>query len=227
MYALAASAAGVSFLAVTQSSQAKIIYTKAHYQILQNAPYDLDLNHDGLTDFTLWNHSSVRTSVSTALVNVVLPAGNAVRGHGTFASALPMGVKIQPGKKFLSGVYSAGMAFSVYATFNGTRRGGPWLDVTNRYLGLKFKIKGKPHYGWARLSVSCAKHKCSALLTGYAYETIPGKAIITGATKGPDDPEPAASFTMPTPEPLTLGALAMGTPGLSIWRRKESALQGN
>jgi hypothetical protein len=24
-------------------------------------------------------------------------------------------------------------------------------------------------------------------LTGYAYETIPGKAIITGKTKGPDD----------------------------------------
>jgi hypothetical protein len=27
---------------------------------------------------------------------------------------------------------------------------------------------------------------------GYAYETIPGKAIIAGAIKGPDDAEPAA-----------------------------------
>jgi len=40
-----------------------------------------------------------------------------------------------------------------------------------------------------------------ALLTGYAYETIPNKAIITGKTKGPD---------MITVQPGSLGALAAG-----------------
>jgi hypothetical protein len=91
-----------------------------------------------------------------------------------------------------------------------------------RYLGLKFKIKGKIHYGWARLSVEASNkpYEITAVLTGYAYETIPGKAIIAGATKGPDDIEPTASFTTPTPEPVTLGALAMGAPGLAIWREK-------
>jgi hypothetical protein len=69
-----------------------------------------------------------------------------------------------------------------------------------------------------------------ARLTGHAYETIPNKPITTGQTKGPDNnsiEEPNAALTMPTPDPATLGALAMGSPGLSIWRRKESALQGN
>jgi hypothetical protein len=61
-----------------------------------------------------------------------------------------------------------------------------------------------------------------ALLTGYAYETIPGKTIIAGATKGPDDAEPATSLNTSTPEPATLGVLALGAPGLSIWRREES-----
>jgi hypothetical protein len=50
----------------------------------------------------------------------------------------------------------------------------------------------------------------------------PRQAIIAGATSGPDDSEPAASLNMPPPEPVTLGPLAMGAPGLSIWRRKES-----
>ena len=36
-----------------------------------------------------------------------------------------------------------------------------------------------------------------ALLTGYAYETIPGKAIITGHTKGPDVWNPSASVGSP------------------------------
>jgi hypothetical protein len=29
------------------------------------------------------------------------------------------------------------------------------------------------------------------------------------------------------PEPATLGVLALGAPGLSIWRRKETALEGD
>jgi hypothetical protein len=114
----------------------------------------------------------------------------------------------------------------------------PWANngkgVKNRYLGLKFVINGKVHYGWARLNVtfgtgsSPANVPVFATLTGYAYETIPGKAIIAGniiagATKGADDVEPTASLNTPTPEPNTLGMLALGAPGLTIWRRKESA----
>jgi hypothetical protein len=111
---------------------------------------------------------------------------------------------------------------------------GNWINVKNRYLGLSFTIHGEGHYGWARFSVQVAKRpfKLIATLTGYAYETIPGKAIIAGATQGPDDtdksmeqPNPAA-LTAPTPEPAMLGVLAMGAPGLSIWRRKETSLDG-
>jgi hypothetical protein len=43
-------------------------------------------------------------------------------------------------------------------------------------------------------------------LTGYAYETIPGKAIITGETKELDDS---------APDPGSLGSLAAGAAGMS------------
>jgi hypothetical protein len=85
------------------------------------------------------------------------------------------------------------------------------------------------------LNVSVHGGHVKGLLTGYAYETIPNKPIITGKTKGPDDganddPGPGASVANPIPEipqPASLGALAMGSSGLSIWRRKEWAGQGN
>jgi hypothetical protein len=117
------------------------------------------------------------------------------------------------------------------ASYSGASYFGRWFSATNRYLGLKFKIKGKIHFGWARLSV-VGRQRITAALTGYAYETIPGKVIKAGQTKGTaDDPTnsnfgPGASlnsFISDKQQPATLGALAMGAPGLSIWRRKKSA----
>jgi len=119
----------------------------------------------------------------------------------------------------------AGRAYHRYRSKH-TSFFGPWANggkgVKNRYLGLKFFVKGKVHYGWARLNV-VARGGIAGTLTGYAYETIPGKAIIAGATKGPDDDaQPiAATHTPPAPKPATLGVLALGAPGLSIWRRED------
>jgi hypothetical protein len=67
------------------------------------------------------------------------------------------------------------------------RERGMWFGVKHRYLGLEFIIKGKVHFGWARLNLAIAQNAAiQATLTGYAYETIPNKSIITGKTKGPD-----------------------------------------
>jgi hypothetical protein len=121
---------------------------------------------------------------------------------------------------------------------------GQWANggkgVKYRYLGLLFIIKGKVHFGWARLNVFFSKGRVvglfSGTLTGYAYETIPGKAIITGRTKGPDnewgkeDFLPGASVANPIPDtrqPASLGMLALGAQGVPVWRRKESALEGD
>ena len=103
---------------------------------------------------------------------------------------------------------------------------GPWLNVDCRYLGLKFFIKGHVHYGWARFNVTAGDGKITATLTGYAYETIPNKPIIAGKTKGPGDAsveESSAAPSRPTSQPATLGLLALGSHGLSIWRREDVA----
>jgi hypothetical protein len=57
-YALAASAAGVSLLALAPPADAKIVYTKANIAINPNTKYHLRFNNDGDTAFTIHNHSS-------------------------------------------------------------------------------------------------------------------------------------------------------------------------
>ncbi len=110
---------------------------------------------------------------------------------------------------------------------------GKWHEVSDRYLGVRFIIRGKIHFGWTRLTVHDKGHAITAVLTGYAYETIPNKPIITGKTKGPDDDSveqqndlvPGASLTSPipeTPQPASLGRLALGAQGVPLWRRKET-----
>jgi hypothetical protein len=46
------------------------------------------------------------------------------------------------------------------------------------------------------------------VLTGYAYDTVAGQSILAGQTG--------------TPEPGTLGLLALGSQGLGFWRRRKA-----
>jgi len=210
-YALAASAAGVGVLALGQPAEGEIIYTPSHVRIVvgDNGKYrhHLDLNHDGVIDFSL--RMSVSLSSDTWL-GILGASGNQAagsqprRGYDGLAYALRAGRQIGPDLRF--GPYN----YEVMAV--RSPRGsclGPWINVTGRYLGLRFTIKGRVHYGWARLNVTCSSKNdavgsagFSGLLTGYAYETIPNKPIITGKTKGPD---------VLTVDPGRLGHLAQGS----------------
>ena len=231
MYALAASAAGVSFIALAQPAQGKIVYTAAHVKIGSGGvgSYDLDLNHDGVTDFTLSTAAScdiVRCFYSFNVRGRARSNGIAFKGRGQgrdLAQALPQGAVIGVQRHFGS---LGGMADATYFATGKDYVTGHWIDATNRYLGLTFHVHGATHYGWARLSVKVIKQpwSVSATLTGYAYETIPNKSIIAGQTKGLEDVGVEESRNRPAPQYPTLGALAMGAPGVSIWRRKESAL---
>ena len=226
MYALAASAAGVGVLAMAPPAEGKIVYTPAHRTIAPHQAIPLDVNHDGKVDFRFKDTLST-TSASffhSGRLSIFPLAANQIWGHKTaaglhYASALPAGVKIGP-----SGAFSAGSRSMAYGRQEGSSFycEGKWNNVTRRYLGLKFMIAGKVHFGWARLNVTCNAPKVRALLTGYAYETIPGKSIVAGQTNGVDDAEQlaAASPNTQLPESATLGVLAVGAPALSIWRRE-------
>lgn len=217
-YAAAATAAGVGIMALTCPAEARIIYTSANEQIFPNKLFPLNLNHGTKRDFTFDDSHGSTSAGGQWGILTIFPnrSTNEIWGYQTadgfnrMASALAAGVRVGPKGKF-----SPGERIMLRTSVSGDhRRGttssrciGPWKNATNRYLGLKFIINGKPHYGWARLNVSCSNIEVTGTLTGYAYETVPNKPIITGKTK--DDAEVSQSGTG-----LTLGRLARGASGV-------------
>lgn len=229
-YGIAVSAVGLGILACATPVHAKIVYTPAHV-VLNNASWTpLDLNHDGINDFSFGFHLGNQSSALS--VGPISLNGNAVVANGFYASALRAGVRVGGKADPPKLGHSYGMAAvqencqsknSCTLDFRGAWE-NDGKGVKNRYLGFKFMIKGKVHYGWARVTVE--PKSAHGILTGYAYETIPNKAIITGKTKGPDDSpveKSAATLTAPAGKPTSLGLLALGSPGLSTRRREESA----
>jgi hypothetical protein len=234
-YANAATAAGVGMLALSCPAGAKIVYTHVDEQIPLNKTFSLDLSHDGIADFAFSDTKGSASGGGGWGFLTIFPTKSANRiwgdktgGNGFFryGSALAAGVPVGPNAQFTPG--NKLMAHS--SSSPGRRRQpslsceGPWGNQTNRYLGLKFMIKGKAHYGWARLSVSCRNTTVTATLTGYAYETIPNKPIVTGKTKGPEEvssEESNAKAAIRTIEQPRLGLLALGWSGISAWRRED------
>jgi hypothetical protein len=212
---LAAYATGVGLLALTPLSQAKIIYTPAHVVLGFNSNatrgrYSLDLNHDGEPDFSLQADFSATGCWNVSFIVAGDLRKNRIVGKDRGAAALRNGVRIAQASK-IYGLMAGSAGCSRTSTIKFF---GPWANggkgVKNRYLGLKFHIHGKVHYGWARLTVAFFKGWTpTATLTGYAYETIPNKPILAGQEQGKNE--------------ATLGHLATGASAIPAWRVKPAA----
>jgi len=221
MYSLAAGATGAGLLALASSASAEIVYTPANVTITESRlhNYALDVNHDGTADFSInatfeTNHRSGGNSV----IFVKPATGNGAVGYRGSALALMAGQRIGSGRKFAGQVMATIFFFGEYPYGYG----GQWSKVKNRYLGLQFQIDGQTHYGWARLSVGGSS--LEAILTGYAYETIPNTPIVAGKTSGTDVASPVYEKQGIVGErcSATLAALALGAPALPFWRREEN-----
>ena len=236
MYAFAAGAAGVSLLALTPNAEAKIVYTATNQTISTTNGVQIDLNGDGKVDFgfgATFHATSFGEYQEGALFALASWHPNqilGVREQGyNLGSALSAGAVIDPTRTFVAG--RADMAFGAYDGSTGVC-GGPWDNVKHHYLGLKFVIDGQYHYGWARLDATCLKDgENTAVLTGYAYETIAYKPISAGKTSGPEDASSSEEFAPTIFNPAadnarspSLGMLTRGSQGLTLWRREEDII---
>lgn len=231
-YALVAGMTGVGALALAQSAEAKVVFTTAHQSILPDRVLQLDLNHDGVTDVSFSNFNFA--------THVSYPGS-----YGSFkADAFNFGNQIvatSPSQQAYGAALNSGFTVSAKANFKSfprmnfcrtdpshhTRfRSGPWINVNNKFVGIKFLINSEMHFGWARFSMKQGNYcETFAVLTGYAYETVANKPIVTG--KSSQSAEAESSFGIlpsanqsPVRSTATLGSLALGTPALAIWRKE-------
>lgn len=218
-YVAAATAAGIGSLAATPA-EAKVVYTATNV-VFNGTPIQIDLNHDGITDFSL----GIVEGASHGFRVDVTPqvTGYAVRGTGSAACGF-LGVPVGPGEKFVTTSYFGhGVLMAGFFAYGISTSYGLWANVTNRYLGFKFLINGETHYGWARVSVT--NEVRDVVLTGYAYETTPNTTIVEGHLSGGSAENLAlANLLAPAQQPATLGMLARGSDSLAMWRREEDLI---
>jgi hypothetical protein len=217
-YAAAVGTTCVGALAMPQAAEAKVIYTPANRTILFDGKSILDLNNDHIADFVFTANGLGNFSTEFVLPiresnHVLTPADESYA-----AAALSAGVEVGPGNGFVGHLAEMEASCICSGSFAHT---GPWVNATDKYLGLEITINGQHHFGWARLTMVSYGE---ATLTGYAYESVAGKAIITGVTSDDDadsksDQDGNASPHVGIP---SLGVLARGAEGLELWRGDEN-----
>jgi hypothetical protein len=225
-YALGACAAGVSLLALARPSEAEVVYTPAHVVIGLYDSYGIDLNHDGIVDYRIaernktFSFAYFQTVILDTLGNEI--ACDSGLGCLDFESvaALPRGIPIGShlswqGLPFVANLAVAESTFgeSYYTNLFGKKR-------NRHYLPLRFQIEGETHYGWARLTIEFVGSpprdgNWETTLTGYAYETIPNKSIISGQNSGTDDDRQSSEVSAGAKangkkQSASLGTLALG-----------------
>jgi hypothetical protein len=227
-YVSTALAAGVSLMALAQSAQSEVIVTKKTISISPFSSVLLDLNKDGIADFKLSFTGSNYGHTVSNYINVVPLTGGEVVGSaagkfGPYASALVRGANVGASAHFVGGMNGKVMLEHFLGIESGSLLSytyGKWDNLgPNRFLGVKFPIHGQMHYGWIRITVNVAKvDGVSGTITAYAYETIPNKKITVGSST--DTTSDTATKAAVDAKP-SLGMLALGAPGLDIWRRTE------
>jgi hypothetical protein len=232
-YSLAAAIAGVSVLALAQPAESEVIVTKKTIPIPLSPGTEtipISLNNDGINDFSFslysFSYKSFRRSLRMwPLEGGAVVAQTSARHNVPSALALVRGAKIGPSAHFSNDKFanieeSNGGCSAQRSTcqqgFSGLWGGNP----KNRFLGVRFLINGETHYGWIRLTVTTPPGGIiSAMITGYAYETIANKPIEAGTAA-----TTAAVQARPRQARPSLGMLAAGAEGMPLWRREEASV---
>jgi hypothetical protein len=221
-YALAAGAAGVGVLACSVPADAapvcgnlsvKLLYvdTYAFNPAAQTVPpFNIAQTFENISSLsnTFWNRGFF--TPNSAGANVVL-------GPNRLPANLASGASIGPNGQFGKG-QSYGLLFT-YGPNNGGKQNhhrGNFNFNTLDFVGFKFSLAGKTHYGWVRMQVTLGIGGGNTLATfthlqGYGYESTPDTAILAGS---------CTASTAQNGSPASLGALALGSEGLPLWRRR-------
>ena len=180
-FAMTAFVAAVGLLTLSWPAEARVVYTPVNATISGNGSIRIDLNHDTIIDFVILSTSELavcgnRGGVRGSTKFTPKTGNGVVVSHLTSrAELLARFVPIGSGNYFYNAETIITDFLICYGGFHNTKG----------YLGLEFQINGQTHYGWAQVNISASYYstpRMTTTLVDFAYETIPGKTVITGQT---------------------------------------------
>jgi len=190
-YVAAASAVAAGIMAAADTAEASVVYTQANLAFSNNQDCRLDLNGDGVADFVLRDKVIDHSSGHDIVLSVLgQAAGNSV-----------MGIVSNNGRAFADArnqgakiSFATGLPFGILGAFSSSCAGNHY--VFGRWVNVQNKYLALKF-------------------------VVNGEAIMAGQTS--DVAENAGAledFALPSVPPPSLGLLALGADGVSIWRRE-------
>ena len=195
----------VTTMMLSASANAQFVYTDVIPDVVRGCNYPspcgadflIDLNNDGINDFTFaprahgfscGNCSNGSASLGTrdsALVISTIQSwiSDTVGGFGLNRS-------IDSSLVWTNTIHTlAQNGEQCMACPNGpiSYRGtqgitGNWKNVSGNFMGLKIKVGSDFYYGWIKLGVSIANYSVSITIMEYAYNSTPNQPILAGQT---------------------------------------------
>jgi hypothetical protein len=174
--------------------------------------YPIDLNGDGLTDFTFGadvGFVGLRTERANRVVYRIDPPPNLGGPVARLEEGFEIGSSLEPSlgwrsSDFLGGYVSPGeIAFAAIAIqlSSGSSSEWPGSPGARGFIGIGFELEDGWHYGYFDVIMAA---EAGGMLLGWAYNSIPNTPL----------------FASPVPEPSTW-ALLVGGGVLMVWFRRK------
>jgi hypothetical protein len=241
-YILAASAAGVAMLACSLPAEGSPVCRQIDFTILGTGTFAFNPAGSPVAPFNVAQTFSSPSSHPTfeggrLFLTPNVPQAETVTAANDLPADLPGGASIGPG-----GNFGGGKSYGLLFSSTRLRHRGNLTPGIN-YLGYRFLISGKIHYGWVRITESGFQFGDGGRgqIIASGYESTPDTPIAAGSCTSVSPstsavPAPhngtsvsssdqagssasAASPTSDTSRPASLGMLALGVQGLPLWRR--------
>jgi hypothetical protein len=188
------------------SANAQIVYTDVIPDVVRGCNYPspcgadflIDLNNDGINDFTFAprargfscgncspNPVAILGTRDSALVISTAQSwiADTVGGFGLNKS-------IDSSLAWTNTVYNLaqnGEGCIACTNGNGSHKvtqgiTGNWQNISGKFMGLKIIVGSDFYYGWIKLGVSIADYSVSITIMEYAYNSTPNQPILAGQT---------------------------------------------
>jgi hypothetical protein len=194
-YELAAIAAGVTLLAGSPQATARIVCRTANASLLGTQTVRLNPASQQFPPFNLAQTFNAYSTTSgrfrhedRAFFTPNTAGANDLLAANGLPAALAKGAVIGPNGNFGKG-NSYGLLFTYGNIGGGTtnHHQGNFPLRKADYVGYKFSISGKDHFGWMRLRVDIQKLQTVTNFLQFGFETVPGKALGAGSCTDADE----------------------------------------